>query len=226
MAAYAGEEGNQGGSPLGRNPLVGQLLTHHPGNVGPSPHADYLDQVGRFGEGQASIDQGDLPVGSQGMDGLGKGEVDEAVSRTVCGLCSDLHGLRLAYVADRHDCFKAHARMLVRSALLQTGQGVIQAVMPATGHPCGIGAGQVVLCLEKAVKQGTVHHLMRFVHPDGLEELALEIRIIGLQSIDPFLNCGDGLGFRQVHQAKFGQLTGAAYGIGQLPAQLVGAHLG
>ena len=98
--------------------------------------------------------------------------------------------------------------------------------MPATGHPCGIGAGQVVLCLEKAVEQGTVHHLMRFVHPDGLEELVLEVRIIGLQSIDPFLNGGKGLGFRQVHQAQLGQLTRAAYGIGQLPAQLIGVHLG
>ena len=67
---------------------------------------------------------------------------------------------------------------------------------------------------------------MRFIHPDGLEELVLEVRIIGLQSIDPFLNGGKGLGFRQVHQAQLGRLTRAAYGIGQLPAQLIGGHLG
>ena len=53
----------------------------------------------------------------------------------------------------------------------------------------------------------------------------LDLGVIGLQSIDPFLSGGNGLGFGQVHQAQLGQLAGAPDGIGQLPAQLLGVHL-
>ena len=108
-------------------------------------------------------------------------------------------------IADRHDCFRRTRGCLSAALCFKRDKGFSKRSCQTTGHPCGIGTGQVVLCLEKAVEQGTVHHLMRFVHPDGLEELVLEVRIIGLQSIDPFLNGGKGLGFRQVHQAQLGQ---------------------
>ena len=61
-------------------------------------------------------------------------------------------------------------------------------------------------------------------YPNCLEELVLEPRIVRLASIDPLSDGGNGLGFRQIHQAQLGEFTCPSQRFSELFAKLRGIH--
>ena len=71
--------------------------------------------------------------------------------------------------------------MFVACASAENGERVIQAIVPPTGNAGGVGAGAVIFCVEKALKQPAVDDFVRFKYADGFVEFVFQVGIAGFR---------------------------------------------
>ena len=165
-------------------PVAGLILQHgpcDPGGILPGGLLEEKSQLASVRDGEFALLKSGKPPGLQGVRTLAQGGFQEAIGGCLQHAGRHCHGLGGLELAGGHHCLQAHARVGVSDRFLERAQRFLQAVVPPSHHPGGVGSGERFPGAEELVEEADIDHLKPLVEAERLEEVVLETGIVRVE---------------------------------------------